>query len=142
MSITESDVELALNKFNEIYPRPGIQAMELSDRYYLDSDYPDNYWPHKREWGNGAGGIGVAGVYFFFDPSGALLYVGKAACIATRLSNYFRIGTDRKAVPTSDKSEGVSYIRTISFPQGHGFEASAVESYFVQELAPSRNERQ
>ncbi len=141
MKIDQPSVEAAIAKLNKVYPRPGIGPLELSPPYVIDVQYPDDYWPHRRDWGQGPGGAGVAGVYFFFDKSGSLLYVGKATCLATRLSQYFRIGPDKKAVPTSDKSEGVSLVRVISLPPGHGFEASAIESFLIQELSPPRNDR-
>jgi len=137
----ESDVELAVRNLNQAYPRPGIGPLELSSPFYLDRQYPDDYWPHRRDWGQGPGGWDVAGVYLFFDHSGALLYVGKTYNLAKRLSGYFKQGPNREAVPTSEKSRGVSFVRVISLPKGHGFEAAAVESFLIQELAPPRNDK-
>jgi len=141
VKISESVVREALEELNREYPRPGVEPLELSQPYDMTVDYPDEYWPHRREWGEGPGGGGVAGVYFPFDEAGSLVYVGKAVCLATRLSTYFRIGPDKKAVATSEKSEGVRTVRVISLPPGHGFEAAAVESFMIQKLSPPRNQR-
>jgi hypothetical protein len=126
------EVRKAVDDLNQIAPRPGIPALEISEPYDLEDDWPEKRWP----------GTNQPGVYLFTDSKGSVLYIGKASCrnnIGYRLSAYWKHSSTGGAEPKDDKAKDVKYVLVISLPNERAFEAPAVEEWLIQNLDPPRN---
>ena len=130
--MNRKNIELAIEEFNERYPRPGIDPIAIKGEYDLAGDWPNTY-PN----------VDSAGVYIFLDEAENLLYVGKTSCnssFGSRLGAYFMYGEDRtKYKVKNEYYADVKKILTIPLPKGHEFEAGAIEEYLIQALDPKLN---
>lgn len=114
-----------LERFNNDYPRPGLDRLELSDAVRVDDR--ESSWPHCTK----------PGVYVLFNNS-EVVYIGKASCntnLGYRLGAHFY--TDGR--PKADWATGVTHVRTIPVEAEHAFEAPAIEEYLIQRLNPPLN---
>ena len=126
-------IALALDYFNDNYPRPGIGPISIEGEYDLVTDWPKDY-PNIRS----------AGVYIFLDKESNLLYIGKTSCNNTfgyRLTAYFNYGPrpERKCKIKNDYYSDVRKILLIPLPKDHIFEAGAIEEYLIEKLNPKLN---
>ncbi|MCU8028536.1 MULTISPECIES: hypothetical protein [Shewanella] len=123
---TFSDLQVALDHFNNDYPRPHGKV-ELTD--LLDISVEKNAtWPSNES----------PGVYIFLNREKKLTYIGKASfgnCIGARLNSRFYTTW----VPKKSESEGCVYITTIPLPREFAFEAPAIEEYLLGALRTRSN---
>ena len=76
----------------------------------------------------------VAGVYFFKDPNGSIIYVGKAKSLHARLRTYFQKSYDWKVQMLLQEYADVNYILTKNET-----EALLLEAQMVKEHQPKFN---
>jgi hypothetical protein len=133
METKRKDVESVIKEFNKKYPRPGLEPIAIKGEYDLAIDWPQTYPSVKS-----------AGVYIFLDGSDNLLYIGKASCKNTfgyRFGSYFKYGEDGKYRATHEYYANARKILPIPLPDGHEFEAGAIEEYLIRELKPPLNKQ-
>jgi hypothetical protein len=114
------DIEQKLNDFQSLYPRPGIEKLNV-EWYDLQTDWP-------KPWPSGS----LPGVYIFLDPDENLLYIGKASSgrrIKTRLRAYYR--DNQGSCLIKGKAKGSRYVGLLTLPSNRGFEAPAIEEYLI-----------
>ena len=125
---TLDDLRAAIETFLSEYPRD--LPLELSKLVRIDSK--------ASEYPNGD----RQGVYFLFDESLNLLYVGKASCgnrIKDRLTARFTAsGRPRRG---KEKFRAVCFVATIPMPRKRAFEAPSIEEYFISRLRPGLNDQ-
>ena len=134
-------VQRELDNYKKQYRRSNFPDLKLSALYALRPDEAlavasdwDKEWPNSNH----------AGVYFIFDSSYRLLYVGKASmknCIGDRLSAHF---PNDKATKTCRivgwyKQEQPMYVATVAIPHDIKFEAAALEEYLIDRFNPIYN---
>ena len=76
----------------------------------------------------------AAGIYYFKDKDGNVLYVGKAKSLANRVNSYFQKGHDWKVVSLIDEYATIDYILTKNET-----EALLLEAQMVKEHQPKYN---
>jgi excinuclease ABC subunit C len=76
----------------------------------------------------------AAGIYYFKDKEGTVLYVGKAKSLAHRVNSYFQKGHDWKVVALIDEYASIDYILTKNET-----EALLLEAQMVKEHKPKYN---
>lgn len=76
----------------------------------------------------------AAGVYYFKDKDGIVLYVGKAKSLADRVNSYFQKGYDWKVVALVEEYADIDYILTKNET-----EALLLEAQMVKEHKPKYN---
>jgi hypothetical protein len=114
------------------YPRPGIEALELSKPYVLIGDWPKP-WPNSD----------LPGVYIFLQDE-EIMYIGKASCehvLGARLGAYFKRASNGEATLKDKRCEGVHSVVTIGILKSHAFEASALEEFLISMLGPVVNQQ-
>lgn len=124
----------AVQRLNDVAPRPNMEPLSVSEAYDLESDWPSKSWY----------GATKPGVYIFVDSKGEVLYIGKASCgrnIGNRLSAYWRHSPERKAAPKDDIAKGVRYVLTVTVDREFAFEVPAIEEWLIGELLPARNKQ-
>lgn len=132
------------------YRGPGLLPYAHTELYDL---YPDNVdtnsskaiykwdnpWPHPKE---GFQKYTHAGVYIFFDKELNVIYVGKASqnsAIFTRLATYFKNDQDKCLFVRHWWERKPKYVKLIFMPEGHKFEAPALEEYLIEKIQPYGN---
>jgi hypothetical protein len=129
--ITIDVLKSTVKEFHAKFTRPGIDELVISGPYDLKVDWP-NAWPCG----------GQAGVYALADEAGEVKYIGKASCNATigaRFGSYWHYDENRDAKPQYEWLNSIRYVYVIGMPEGHEFEAPAIEEYLVSNLNPSLN---
>jgi hypothetical protein len=133
MAITLEALINAINNLNRDFPRPKIDRLELSEPFYLTSDYKGKSFP----------GAEFLGVYFLFDKNDHLQYIGKASCnggLGRRLGSHFGWDDEKTMGIAKEKYfQDICVIRTIALPHVNGFEAPAIEEYLISNLNPPLN---
>ena len=134
LPIPLSAVLEALADFHQRFPRPGIDALELSEPYFVETDWAikGKSVPHSYH----------AGVYFLFNRDEALLYIGKSDGLGARVGGRFMWNAYKTAGVVKDPSHrgaGVVSVRAIAFLDEHWFESAAVEAYLIDALKPPLN---
>jgi len=76
----------------------------------------------------------AAGIYYFKDKDGNVLYVGKAKSLANRVNSYFQKGHDWKVASLIDEYTSIDYILTKNET-----EALLLEAQMVKEHQPKYN---
>ena len=76
----------------------------------------------------------AAGIYYFKDKDGIVLYVGKAKSLANRVNSYFQKGHDWKVVALVEEYADIDYILTKNET-----EALLLEAQMVKEHKPKYN---
>lgn len=76
----------------------------------------------------------AAGVYYFKDKDGQVLYVGKAKSLAHRINSYFQKGYDWKVAALIEEYADIDYILTKNET-----EALLLEAQMVKENQPKYN---
>jgi len=132
------DVSAALRKYHTSYRNPSLPKLELSGLYALfpsasdrpackvEKSWPD-YWPDVDD----------PGVYFIFDHSLDLVYVGKAAILGRRLSEWFQYNDSGDCKVIGTWSRRPEYVATVRVSAA--FEASSLEEFLISDLCPSDN---
>jgi hypothetical protein len=130
------NVRAALEKYHNSYHNPSLPKLELSGLYGIfpaasdrtacraERSWPD-YWPDVDE----------LGVYFIFDRSLDLLYVGKAAILGRRLSEWLQYNDSRECNVIGTWSRRPEYIATVRLSAA--FEASSLEEFLIADPCPS-----
>ncbi len=140
-----------INEYCEKYRGTGLQPYAHTELYDL---YPENVdinsskapykwpdpWPHPKE---GFQKYTHAGVYIFFDKDLNVIYVGKASqnsAIFQRLGTYFKNDHNEKCLFVRHWWEKKpKYFKLIFMPEGHKFEAPALEEYLIDKIQPYGN---
>ena len=132
------NVRTALERYHSSYRNPSLPKLELSGLYALfpsaserpayriEKSWPD-YWPD----------VDASGVYFIFDHSLDLLYVGKAAILGRRLSEWFQYSDSRDCKVIGTWSRRPEYVATVRVSAA--FEASSLEEFLIADLCPCDN---
>jgi excinuclease ABC subunit C len=76
----------------------------------------------------------AAGIYYFKDREGTVLYVGKAKSLAHRVNSYFQKGYDWKVMALLEEYDSIDYILTKNET-----EALLLEAQVIQENKPKYN---
>ena len=76
----------------------------------------------------------AAGIYYFKDKDGQVLYVGKAKNLAHRVNSYFQKGYDWKVAALIEEYASLDYILTKNET-----EALLLEAQMVKEHQPKYN---
>jgi hypothetical protein len=136
-------VRFELENYKKQYRRSDFPDLKLSGLYALCPDETgdvvsdwDKEWPNSRD----------AGVYFIFDSSVRLLYIGKASmndCIGDRLSAHFPSDKATKtcSIVGWNKEQQPMYVATVAVPEDMKFEAAALEEYLIGKLPTVYNVR-
>jgi len=122
------ELRATLRLFQERFPRPGVCILQFSDPYDFDRDWPE-LWPNAAQ----------AGVYALCNASGEVLYIGEASCLGHRLSAHFQYGEGNRPQARRDEFRNVRLVLTVGLPEGHEFEAPAIEKYLIAQLNPKLN---
>lgn len=77
-----------------------------------------------------------AGIYFFKDKNGDVIYIGKARSLKDRVRSYFALNTDTKVNNLLKETQDITYILT-----GSEKEAVFLENNFIQQYQPKFNLR-
>lgn len=137
------DETLALvNEYQKKYRHEGSAKFEVNKPFDLFPGEADSslvcdwgwdkneYWPHADE----------KGVYLIFDDNLILTYVGKASMnntIGARLYSHF--GSGEVCNPRANWERRPRFLVTVKMPEGHGFEAPALEEFLIEKLHPDDN---
>ncbi len=127
-----ADLQVALDELNTKYPRPGMPALHMSERYVFQTDWPHRTWP----------GATQPGLYVFVNEHDELLYIGKASCtraLGHRLGHYFSGRTLDTFTIADGNAAGATCVITIPLPPDHAFEAPAVEEFLLTRVATRGN---
>jgi len=129
--VTLSDLQDALAYFNQSFPRPRVSDL-LSRLTPVKFTYEQD-WPQL--WSDG----GVlrkyaddACVYFFFNDTEGLLYIGSTRILGNRFFQHF----DVKDAKWKDRT---SSLAILPLPKESWFEILAIEAYLIQQLKPPHN---
>ncbi len=126
MSKKVEDVEIALAELSEKLPHECIQKLKISERFRIKEDYEAQSFPNAEN----------AGVYFFTDADGHVLYVGKSSGLGRRIGTEY-IGKEGTLKGT--KIAGAITLYTIPMEKDFGFMAPAIEEYLIEKIDPPNN---
>ncbi|GFO63640.1 hypothetical protein [Geomonas paludis] len=118
-------LKLAVDDLNIRYPRPNLNLVLNS----LAPVATNDMWQNADK----------KGLYFLFDASGTLQYIGKASFnsnIGIRLGVRFSCKDCRCL---DDRFSSISMLATIALEDERAFEASSIEEYLITELQPPLN---
>ena len=119
-----NDLLTLLEYFNRDFPRPGISALTVAEKYEIRKEWPGT-WPSNES----------PGVYVLLNGDGNIQYIGKSTnCIGSRLNSYFHYGPKKECVAYHDSLKEIRQIWTIPVPRAHAFEASAIEEFLIARL--------
>src|SRR4030042_1543284 len=76
------------------------------------------------------------GIYFFKNPGGEIVYIGKARSLKDRVRSYFAAPADLKVANIRAETADIDFILT-----GSGKETAFLENNFVQRYQPKFNLR-
>lgn len=126
-----------LDEFHERFPRPGLGPFMLSEPYFVEEDWTDRTKsvPHAP----------LPGVYFLFNPSDDLLYVGKSEVgLGRRVGGRFTTNPDGSkrgmVVDPVHRAAGVVSVRAIAVPKQRWFEVGSIEAWLIDRLKPPLND--
>lgn len=71
----------------------------------------------------------AAGIYYFKDKDGMVLYVGKAKSLAARVNSYFQKGHDWKVAALLEEYTDIDYILTKNETEALLLEAQMVATH-------------
>ena len=131
-------VRAALERYQTRYRNPSLPKLELSGLYALfpsANDHPA--CDAERSWPDYWPDVDDPGVYFIFDRALDLLYVGKAAILGRRLSEWFQYNETRDCRVIGTWSRRPEIVATARV--GAAFEACSLEEFLIAELLPSDN---
>ena len=139
MPTLPSDITEAIGKYHDTYLGYYRSDPQISGTYALfpfesEMEPAHHKWPDP--WPNGES----PGVYLILGERMKLLYVGKAACLAKRLNEYFRYTKDDNRgchIVHDTWVERPSFLATVALKRT--FEASSLEEYLIHTLHPSEN---
>ena len=134
MTRSLADVRVEVANFNNAFPRPGMEPLELSEAFSIPEDWrPGSSYPNSA----------LPGAYFFFGPNQELLYIGSTVGLGQRIGNEY---VGRKGVLKTKKFTGrkvvlgkAKTLRTIGVPVDRFFEAMAIEAFLIRRLQPPGN---
>lgn len=111
----------------------GMDPLKLSGPMSLSVGYRDAYIPGQGK------GVQTPGVYFFFGPSEALLYVGSSSNLAQRVGRHFEVLTNGAAKANDDAGQGAESVYTVCLANEFYREALAIEYFVIARLRPGNN---
>ncbi|MBK6606960.1 MAG: GIY-YIG nuclease family protein [Leptospiraceae bacterium] len=144
------ELDTFIKEYCEKYRGPGLLPYAHTELYDLYPEIVDTNsskaryewpgsWPHPIE---GFQKYTHAGVYIFFDKELNVIYVGKASqnsAIFSRLATYFKNDQDKCLFTRPWWEIKPKYIKLIFMPEGHKFEAPALEEYLIDKIQPYGN---
>lgn len=133
---TLNDALETIDYYIKTYRKPNLPQLDISGLYDL---FPgemnkldvqvSEFWPESYPYGD------RKGIYLVLNEQLKLLYVGKASlgsCIGNRLNSYFGYDENKKCkLKHSTWSERPRFLMTIAVPIDLGFEAPALEEFFL-----------
>ena len=136
------DVPIELDVFSKNFRHPSLPALNfVPDLYDLLPHLPTNHtakgqWP--APW---LSSFFSPGVYFVFDDSLNLLYVG-VSTVAISIRTYDHFRTDRSTGLCSPKDTWPSqprFIAALPVNPSMAWDACGLECYLIQQLKPPKN---
>jgi hypothetical protein len=114
--ITITDVKAAIQAFDERYPRPNFQCQE---HFFVEENVRDNWQQLWSTQGTFHIHSEFPCVYFFFDPTSELQYIGKTEILGKCFGNHF----SRNGLGTE-----AAHVALITLPSHLWFETLAIEA--------------
>ena len=149
--MNNKELDTFIKEYCEKYRGPGLLPYAHTELYDLYPEIVDTNsskaryewpgsWPHPIE---GFQKYTHAGVYIFFDKELNVIYVGKASqnsAIFARLGTYFKNDQNNKCLFARHWWDiKPKYFKLIFMPEGHKFEAPALEEYLIDKIQPYGN---
>ncbi len=129
--VTLSELKEALAHFHQSFPRPGVPDL-LSRLTTISFDYEQDW---SRLWLDD----GVLRkhaddpcVYFFFNDTEGLMYIGSTWTLGKRFYQHFDVENAKYKNCTSS-------LAILALPEENWFETQAIEAYLIEKLKPPHN---
>lgn len=122
---TYSDLKKFIESFNAEFPRPNLN-LTLGE---LSPVVTDQMWQNADK----------PGLYFLFDQTQKLLYIGKASFgsnIGVRIGERF---SSKDCSCIDPRFEAVTCLATIALPRDRAFEAPSIEEFLISHIKPQLN---
>jgi excinuclease ABC subunit C len=81
------------------------------------------------------------GVYFWFDKTGKVLYVGRATSLKARLSQYFQKNIDQRIAEMVEQAVNIKYKTTDNLLEAIILEATNIKKYWPKYNVKDRDDR-
>lgn len=136
---TLAEVLSGVEAYHDHYRHPSLPAPSVSGVYSLwpgeyPVDDPSLAWPHAYPQAD------RPGVYLVLDANKNLLYIGKSAGLARRISSYFRYARDgSKACEVVHPQWSRRPVFLVTVALGEKFEPPSLEEFLIGTFDPPDN---